>query len=356
MTTDTVPRNDPRWRAVVERDADADGQFVYGVRTTGVYCRPSCPSRQAKPENVAFFPDGEAARAAGFRPCQRCRPETGSGRYQQLVADLCRQIERADKAPTLAELAEGSGMSRYHLQRVFKAMTGLSPAAYARAHRSRRMSQALSEHASVTAAAYAAGYESSSHFYREASALGMNPKTFQQQGRDTTIRFALGQCSLGAILVAASERGICAITLGDDPQQLVEALQDQFRQADLVGGDEAFEHQVAEVVGLVEQPRLGVELPLDIRGTAFQQRVWQELQAIPPGETASYTDIARRIGSPRSVRAVAGACAANTLAVAIPCHRVVRSDGSLSGYRWGIERKRALLERERPGDTGKSLP
>ncbi|SDW75566.1 bifunctional DNA-binding transcriptional regulator/O6-methylguanine-DNA methyltransferase Ada [Marinobacter mobilis] len=273
---------------------------------------------------------------------------TSEQRHRTLVAELCRRIEQAESAPTLAELAAQAGLSRYHLQRVFKAVTGISPAAYARRHRHQRLAQTLHQPLSVTEAAYAAGYASSSHFYREANEiLGMNPKDYQRHGRNNTIRFAVGQCSLGAILVACSERGICAIALGEDPQALVEELQGQFRNAELVGGDRGFEQQIAAVVGLVEQPQLGLTLPLDIRGTAFQQRVWQALRAIPPGQTVSYSDIARRIGSPAAVRAVAGACAANRLAVAIPCHRVVRSDGGLSGYRWGIARKRALLERER---------
>lgn len=272
---------------------------------------------------------------------------THDQRHRTLVAELCRRIEQSETAPTLAELAEHAGLSRFHLQRVFKSVTGVSPAAYARHHRHQRLAQALHQPLSVTDAAYAAGYASSSHFYREANEiLGMNPKDYQRRGRNNTIRFAVGQCSLGAILVASSERGICAIALGDDPQALVDELQGQFCNAELVGGDHDFEQQVAAVVGLVEQPQQGLALPLDIRGTAFQQRVWQALRAIPPGQTVSYSDIACRIGAPKAVRAVAGACAANRLAVAIPCHRVVRSDGGLSGYRWGIARKRALLERE----------
>ncbi|SFL95506.1 bifunctional DNA-binding transcriptional regulator/O6-methylguanine-DNA methyltransferase Ada [Marinobacter zhejiangensis] len=273
----------------------------------------------------------------------------GEPRHLELVAGLCRVIEQAETPPTLAELAAEAGMSRYHLQRVFKSVTGISPAAYARSHRHQRLSQALRGHGSVTDAAYAAGYESSSQFYREAGqALGMNPKNYQREGANVVIRFAVGQCSLGAILVAASNKGICAIALGDDPQVLLDELQGQFRQAELIGGDADFEQQVAAVVGLVEQPRLGHDLPLDIRGTAFQQRVWQALRTIPPGQTVSYRDLACKIGAPSAVRAVAGACAANRLAVAIPCHRVVRTDGGLSGYRWGVARKRALLMREAP--------
>ncbi|MDX1756033.1 MAG: bifunctional DNA-binding transcriptional regulator/O6-methylguanine-DNA methyltransferase Ada [Marinobacter sp.] len=340
---------DPRWAQVEARNGDADGQFVYAVRTTGVYCRPSCPSRRARPENVEFFDDGPAAQRAGYRPCRRCRPDSAAGPGER-VARLCRYIESADTPPTLAELADQAGMSPSHLQRWFKAHTGLSPAAYGRGQRARRVQQALRRSGSVTAAAYEAGYESSSRFYADSLQwLGMTPSRFREGGRQTTIRFAVGQCSLGAILVACSERGVCAITLGDEPEPLVAQLQDRFPRAELEGGDAEFEQLVARVVGLVESPARALDLPLDIRGTAFQQRVWQALQAIPVGATASYAEIAERIGQPSAVRAVAGACAANTLAVAIPCHRVVRSDGSLSGYRWGIERKQALLERERQG-------
>ncbi|MDX1456228.1 MAG: bifunctional DNA-binding transcriptional regulator/O6-methylguanine-DNA methyltransferase Ada [Marinobacter sp.] len=340
---------DPRWGQVMARDGSADGQFVYGVVTTGVYCRPSCPSRRAKPENVQFFDDGLAAQQAGYRPCRRCCPDSQTG-HGELIAELCRYIESVDTPPTLAELAERAGLSRYHLQRLFKAHTGLSPAVYARGHRVQRVKDALRQHDSVTAAAYEAGYESSSRFYADSQQwLGMTPSRFREGGRQTTIRFAVGQCSLGAILVACSERGVCAITLGDEPEPLVNQLQERFPRAELVGGDDDFEQLVARVVGLVETPGVGLDLPLDIRGTAFQQRVWQALRAIPAGTTASYREIAERIGQPSAVRAVAGACAANTLAVAIPCHRVVRTDGSLSGYRWGIERNRALLEREQQG-------
>ncbi len=338
--------HDPRWGQVLARDGRADGEFVYGVRTTGVYCRPSCPSRRAKPDNVEFFDDALAAQRAGYRPCRRCRPDHSAG-AEDRIAQLCRYIESAETPPSLTDLAERAGLSRYHLQRLFKAQTGLTPAAYARGHRARRLQQALRQSDSVTAAAYEAGYESSSRFYADSAQwLGMTPSRFRQGGDQTTIWFAVGQCSLGAILVASSARGVCAISLGDEPEPLVTQFQERFPNAELVGGDAAYERLVARVVGLVESPGLGLDLPLDIRGTAFQQRVWQALQAIPAGTTASYRDIAERINQPSAVRAVAGACAANTLAVVIPCHRVVRSDGCLSGYRWGIERKRALLTRE----------
>ncbi len=340
---------DPRWAAVAARDPAADGKFVYAVRTTGVVCRPTCPSRLASPENVVFFATLAEAVAAGFRPCKRCKPGQDSlaARHGAMVGGLCRFIEQAEAMPTLAVLAARSGMSAYHLHRVFKAVTGLTPKAYAMAHRAGRVRAELARGGPVTEAFHAAGYASSSRFYGESDrALGMTPSRYRAGGAGMAIRFAVAACSLGAILVAQSERGICAILLGDDADALLRELQDRFPAAGLIGGDAAFERLVAQVVGFVEAPRLGLDLPLDVRGTAFQQRVWLALREIPAGERVSYTELARRIGAPKAARAVARACAANGLAVAIPCHRVVRNDGELSGYRWGVERKRALLERE----------
>ncbi len=341
--------SDPRWARVVARDPQADGRFCYAVRTTGVYCRPSCGSRTPRPENVRFFASAAAAERAGFRPCKRCRPDQPplAERQAALVAALCRQIEAADTPPSLAELARGAGMSAFHLHRLFKAVTGVTPRAYAAELRARKVRATLGGGGRITDAIYAAGYNSSGRFYQEsAHLLGMPPGSFRDGGNRAVIRFAVGECSLGSILVAASERGVCAILLGDDPDALARDLQDRFPKAELIGADAAFEQLVATVVGFVEMPGRGLDLPLDVRGTAFQQRVWQALREIPAGTTASYAEIAQRIGAPKAVRAVAGACAANALAVAIPCHRVVRSDGGLSGYRWGVERKRALLERE----------
>lgn len=340
---------DPRWAAVVAHDAVADGQFFYSVSTTGVYCRPSCGARTPRPEHVRFFPTTAAAEHAGFRPCKRCKPDQAplAEVHAALIAGLCRHIEHAEPAPGLEQLARMAQMSASHLHRVFKAVTGVTPKAYATAHRARKMRGELEHSGTVTEAIYQAGYGSSSRFYEESNGrLGMTPKNYRTGGANTVIRFAVGECSLGSILVAASARGVCAILMGDDPDALARDLQDRFPKADLIGGNTEFEEWVATVVGFVESPKLGLELPLDVRGTAFQQRVWKALTEIPPGTTASYTEIARRIGSPTSVRAVARACAANALAVAIPCHRVVRTDGALSGYRWGVERKRALLERE----------
>ena len=340
---------DPRWATVVARDAAADGQFVYSVRTTGVYCRPSCASRRARPENVQFHATREAAERAGFRPCRRCHPDRPSltERHTAQVTRACRAIESAETVPSLASLASAAGMSAWHFHRVFKAVTGLTPRAYAQAQRAGRARRELTRADSVTDAIYDAGYNSSGRFYAETDArLGMTPSAYRAGGAAMRIRFAVGECSLGSILVAASERGICAILLGDDPDTLARRLQDEFPKAELIGGDTDFERLVARVVGFVETPALGLDLPLDVRGTAFQQRVWQALRAVPAGKTASYTEIARRIGAPRAVRAVAQACAANRLAVAIPCHRVVRNDGGLSGYRWGVHRKAALLAAE----------
>ncbi|MEZ5668458.1 MAG: bifunctional DNA-binding transcriptional regulator/O6-methylguanine-DNA methyltransferase Ada [Alphaproteobacteria bacterium] len=352
--TETMERtafaDDPsRWAAVSSRDARADGAFVYSVRTTGVYCRPSCASRPARRENVAFHDDCAAAERAGFRPCKRCRPNEAprAARDAAAVARACRLIEASEELPNLAEMAAAAGMSRFHFHRIFKAVTGLTPKAYAAAHRGGLLREELGRGATVTEAIYGAKFNASSRFYAQADALlGMPPSAYRKGGTDARIRFAVGQCSLGQILVAASDRGVCAILMGDDADTLVRDLQDRFPKATLIGGDAAFEQVVAQVVGLVEAPRLGLDLPLDVRGTAFQQRVWRALGEIEPGTTASYAEVAARIGAPKAVRAVAQACAANAIAVAIPCHRVVRTDGALSGYRWGIERKRALLDRE----------
>jgi AraC family transcriptional regulator of adaptative response/methylated-DNA-[protein]-cysteine methyltransferase len=341
-----------RWAAVQARDASADGSFVYAVKTTGVYCRPSSPSRLPRRENVEFFDTAEAAEAAGYRSSRRQAADRSAvaAQHAALVAAACRQIEAADASPSLERLAADAGLSLYHFHRVFKAVTGLTPKAYADAHRAGRVRAQLAAGGSVTDAIYDAGFSSNSRFYESADrVLGMRPTQYRAGGADARILFAIGECSLGAILVAQSERGVCAISLGDDPERLVRELQDRFPHADLVGADPTFEQTVAHVVGFIEAPAIGIDLPLDVRGTAFQQRVWRALRDIPAGQTASYADLASRIGAPKAVRAVAQACAANTLAVAIPCHRVVRSDGALSGYRWGVARKRSLLERESTG-------
>lgn len=344
------PVSDPRWAQVVMRDGSADGLFFYAVKTTGIYCRPSCPSRLARPENVSFYGSAAEAEADGYRPCRRCHPDGQSlaDRHAAAITQACRLIEESGEMPSIATLSAESGMSPSRFHHLFKAATGLSPRNYAAACRASRIrSSLIAGKASVTQSIYEAGFNSSSRFYEQSSdLLGMTPTRLRQGGKGISIRFAVGQCSLGAILVAMSDKGICAITLGDDPEILVRNLQDRFPNANLIGGDEGFESLVANVVAFVEQPQIGLDLPLDLQGTVFQRRVWQELRQIPAGETASYTEIAQRVGQPKAARAVAQACARNEIAVAIPCHRVVRNDGALSGYRWGIERKRALLAKE----------
>ncbi len=341
--------DDQRWAAVVGRDANADGHFFYSVKTTGVYCRPSCAARRAHRENVRFHPSCEAAEKAGFRPCKRCQPSSAarSQQYAATIATACRTIKAADEMPGLDALARSAGMSRFHFHRVFTKLMGVTPKAYASAHRAERLRTALGGRSSVTRAIYEAGYNSNSRFYEKSSALlGMRPAIFRDGGSGATIRFAVGESSLGSILVASSDQGVCAILLGNDPAQLTRDVQDRFPRATLIGGDPDYESLVSRVIGFVEQPGASLNLPLDVQGTAFQQKVWQALQKIPAGQTVTYTEIARRIGRPKAVRAVAGACAANPIAIAIPCHRVLRNDGTLSGYRWGLERKRALLKRE----------
>jgi AraC family transcriptional regulator of adaptative response/methylated-DNA-[protein]-cysteine methyltransferase len=338
-----------RWDAVQRRDVAADGQFYYSVSSTGVYCRPSCGARPALRRNVRFHDSCADAEAAGFRPCLRCKPGQPplAERHAAAVAQACRLIDAAEEAPDLDALARACGMSRFHFHRVFKAHAGITPKAYAAAGRARRLRHTLAQASTVTDAIYAAGFNSSGRFYAASDAmLGMSAKAFRAGGSGASIRFAIGACSLGAILVAATDKGICAILIGDDPDLLARDLQDRFPRAELRGAEADFEATVAKVVGLVESPAIGLDLPLDVRGTAFQQRVWQALRAIPAGETVSYAELAGRVGLPSGARAIAGACAANPIAVAIPCHRVVRQDGSISGYRWGVERKAELLRRE----------
>ena len=340
---------DARWQAVVTRDATADGAFVYAVHTTGIYCRPSCAARLARPENVNFYDSPDEAEAAGFRACKRCKPNQISLATSQTekVEFACRLLENSEAIPNLEALAKHVGLSKYHFQRLFKRITGVTPKAYAQAHRTQKLREQLSDGDSVTDAIYAAGYNTNSRFYTESNKiLGMTASEFREGGRNTVIKFAVGECSLGSILVAQSDRGICAIQLGEDPILLLQELEDRFPNAELIGADKDFEKIVAQVVGFVEAPTQELNLPLDIRGTAFQQRVWQALTEIPLGTTASYTEIAQRIGAPKAFRAVAMACGANNLAVVIPCHRVVRNDGNLSGYRWGVERKQILLNNE----------
>lgn len=340
--------SDPRWQQVLARDAKADGQFFYAVKTTGIYCRPSCGARQPRSENISFHSTAAAAEAAGFRPCKRCRPNQAvTNEYAAKVAAACRTIEGAETLPSLAQLAAQAGWSQFHFHRIFKAITGLTPRAYAHACRAQKLRQTLGTKMKITDAIYEAGYGSNSRFYASATdALGMKPKQYAKGGVDAQIHFAIAESILGSLLVANSSKGVCAISLGNDPETLLRELQDRFPRADLVGCDQNFESIVATVVGFIETPALTLDLPLDIQGTVFQQKVWQALREIPYGTTVTYSELAKRIGAPNAVRAVASACAANALAVVIPCHRVIRQDGSLSGYRWGIERKKALIEKE----------
>jgi AraC family transcriptional regulator, regulatory protein of adaptative response / methylated-DNA-[protein]-cysteine methyltransferase len=341
---------DPRWSAVMRKDKSADGSFFYGVKTTGVFCRPSCAARPAKAENISFYDDIAAAVEAGYRACKRCKPDQQSSdqRLADLIIDSCRFIDQCDEAPTLGQLADRIKLSPYHFHRLFKARTGLTPKAYINARRAGRLREQLNENVSVTEAIFNAGYNSNSRFYEKSEQLlGMTASKYKSGGKDMEIRFAVGESALGAVLVAQSQKGICAIFLGDDADTLVRNLQDRFPLATFLGADEQFEKLVASVVGFVQAPATGLDLPLDIRGTAFQQRVWQALQTIPTGKTMTYGEIAKIIGAPGAVRAVGTACGANPLAVVIPCHRVVKTNGDLSGYRWGVERKRALLDSER---------
>jgi AraC family transcriptional regulator of adaptative response/methylated-DNA-[protein]-cysteine methyltransferase len=361
---------DAAWQAIKTRDAAWDGRLWYAVRTTGIYCRPTCPARRPRRDNVALYPTATAAARAGYRACRRCRPDlaaspTASG--SALVAAACRTIAAAETRPPLATLAAGAGLSPWHFHRLFKAVTGTTPVRYGMAVRAGRVVAALTgagtdasagapadgaSDVTVTAALHDSGYGSASRFYAEATGrLGMRPTVVKKCGAGETIRYALHACSLGDLLVAVTDRGVCAILIGDDRAQLTADLAARFAAATLVANDAGFATLLADVVALVEEPGAAVDLPLDIRGTAFQQRVWEALRAIPPGTTVSYADLAARLGRPTAVRAVAGACAANRLAVAIPCHRVVGSNGRLTGYRWGTARKAALLARERARDT-----
>jgi AraC family transcriptional regulator of adaptative response/methylated-DNA-[protein]-cysteine methyltransferase len=344
-----APDDNARWAAFSARDAAFDGLFYACVETTGIYCRPSCPAKRAKREHVSFCDTVADAEAAGFRPCKRCKPDKTSllQQHADKAAQACRLIETAEQAPTLEALAEAVGLSPYHFHRLFKARLGVTPKAYAAAHRNKRVREELGRSATVTEAIYGAGFNSNGRFYATSTeVLGMTPRQFRSGGPNAEIKYAIGESSLGLVLVAASDKGVCAIFFGDDPETLARSLKKQFPRARLIGDDPDFEELAAKVIGFVEDPSLDLDLPLDIRGTAFQHRVWEALRRIPVGSTVSYADIAKAIGAPKSMRAVARACGSNLIAVAIPCHRVVGSDGSLTGYRGGIERKRALLARE----------
>jgi AraC family transcriptional regulator of adaptative response/methylated-DNA-[protein]-cysteine methyltransferase len=348
-----VPAEGKKWMSLFRRDGRADGSFFYGVKTTGVFCRPSCPSRLPRRSNVLFFASAPEARAAGFRPCRRCRPDrvVGTEPHLDRIVRVCGLIETAERPPSLAKLAEAVGLCPSHLHRVFKRTVGITPKGYAAALRAQRLKEGLRPGVTVTQALYDAGFGSGSRLYANAREhLGMSPARYRSGGEGILIRSAVARTDLGWVLIAGTERGICAIDLGDSRKALVDALKTRFDGAEHREGDPEFVRWVCRVAESIVSPRRGLDLPLDIRGTAFQRRVWQELRRIPAGRTASYGEVARRIGKPGSARAVARACASNPLALAVPCHRVVRSDGDPGGYRWGIERKRALLEREAKTD------
>lgn len=349
MTSNTSKTDEERWQAVLNRDPAADGLFVFAVQTTGIFCRPSCRARHALRQNVRFFADVEAAQYAGFRPCKRCRPDSLAPEQQKIdkVARACRLLEQ-DNPVTLETLAQAVAVSPYHFHRMFKSVTGMTPKAWQQAWRARRLRESLATGKAITQAVLDAGFPSGSSYYRHADdILGMTAQTYRRGGQSSDIHYSTGECSLGRCLVAISERGICAVLLGDNDAQLLAELQKTLPAARYFTAGTDFSQQMATVIASLEQPGSTLSLPLDIRGTAFQQLVWQALRAIPAGETRSYQQVADSIGKPKAVRAVASACAANRLAIVVPCHRVVRGDGALSGYRWGVTRKAALLQREK---------
>jgi AraC family transcriptional regulator, regulatory protein of adaptative response / methylated-DNA-[protein]-cysteine methyltransferase len=337
------------WDAVAERDRRMDGVFYYAVRSTGVYCRPSCPSRRPKPENVVFFLTRDTAQRAGFRACKRCKPDSDAGNPNaELVEKVCRYIDsHPDQPATLETLSREIGLSPFHLQRTFKALTGITPRAYADSRRLQSLKSSLREGHSVTRSLYDAGYGSSSRLYERASSqLGMTPARYGKQGSGVTIRYTIAASDVGRMLLASTPKGICSVQFGDSDRTLETALRQEFPQADLIRSDRALAASVRIIRNRVRGKNTE-PLPLDIRSTAFQRLVWEHLQAIPAGATKSYSAIARGIGHPKAARAVARACATNPVAIAIPCHRVVRENGDLGGYRWGIKRKEKLLALER---------
>ena len=339
-----------RWQAVVDRDGSFDGAFVFGVSSTGIFCRPSCPAKHARRENVRFFDHSLAAEQAGYRACLRCRPKAVDGNPQDaLVRALCRYIERhIEDRLTLGVLARQFRRSPFHLQRTFKSALGVSPQAYIDACRLRQVKQNLQAGHNVTASLYAAGYGSSSRLYeRTATQLGMTPEKYRRGALAAIVRYTTAPSPLGRMLIAATEKGICAIQFADSDQELQQGLMREFPFATRRRDDQAMAQWRVNLARLIEGQDANPSLPLDIRATAFQRRVWEYLQKIPRGETRSYSAVAEKIGMPKATRAVARACATNPVAVAIPCHRVVREDGELGGYRWGIERKEQLLAMEK---------
>ncbi len=353
MTLSTHSENEKiRWQAIIDRDPTADGTFLYGVRTTGIYCRPTCPSRRPLRKNILFFATAADAEHGGYRPCKKCAPsKSGPKPPPQAVLQACRLIDEAEEPPTLALLAEAVDLSPHYLHRLFKRTLGITPKAYAATQRAERFRSHLRHDGSITAAIYEAGYGASSRCYEESNTqLGMTPTAYRKGGDDETVYYAVAPCSLGNVAVAATRRGLCMVALGDDPQRLREDVCRRFPKAQLEEDDPDFLRLVDDLLTSITTPHASAALPLDIQGTAFQRQVWEALREIPVGRTATYSDIAQVIGRPSGSRAVARACASNNIAIAIPCHRVVRKDGQLSGYRWGVDRKRELLRREAEGD------
>ncbi len=337
------------WRAVEQRDASAEGTFWLGVLTTGIFCRPGCPARTPLRKNVVFFDTLQEALRSGLRPCKRCRPLGSSISQHQaaVIGAACSAITQAETAPSLQDLADQAGLSPSHFQKMFTAIVGMSPASFAKAVREQRLHQQLPMAGSVIEAGYEAGYASNTQLYATAhDALGMSPGTFRNKGKGETIQYTVIETFLGQTLIAATKRGICRLQFGDDPADLIAHLEADFANATIAPADPAFERLVNDTLVAIGTPDT-LKLPLDIRGTAFQARVWHALRQIPFGETVSYGELACQIGQPTASRAVASACGSNDIAVLIPCHRVIGKDGSLTGYRWGVERKRKLLETER---------
>lgn len=342
--------DDQYWEAVVHRDAAYDGTFVYAVKTTGIYCRPSCPSRRAFRQNVVFYSDAERAEAAGFRACQRCHPHQQQRIEPRadVVVEICRFLEASDGIPTLKELGERFHLSPYHLQRTFKRIVGVSPRQYADVYRQGRLKAFLKAEPTVTAAIYAAGYNTSSSVYEDAHhILGTTPIHYRNGGEDLTVKYVITTCSLGYLLIAATEQGICKVSLGDSIEALRDELGDEFPRADLIYDEDDLGAWSSAIITYMDGGSTVLDLPLDIQATGFQRKVWEALRDIPYGSTCSYQDIADHIGQPTATRAVAQAISHNPVALVIPCHRVIRADGQVSGYRWGVERKEALLIIER---------
>lgn len=340
-------QSDTQWQHVIARDPRQDGRFVFAVRTTGIYCRPSCPSRRPRRDSVEFFEDPQQAEQAGYRACLRCKP-TQISTQAKAVMFARRLLDEAEGVLTLAELSQRVGVSPFHLQRLFKRATGLSPREYQSARRMQHVKHGLRKGDDVTTALYDAGFGSPSRLYEKSGQqLGMTPGTYRRGGVGATVNYAILPSALGRVLVAATSRGLCAVRFGETAAELKRELREEFHAAAIVRDDAALQPYIQPLLASMRGQRVTIDLPLDVRATAFQKKVWDALRTIPRGETRSYSEVARDIGDPHAVRAVARACASNPVAIAIPCHRVVRSDGDLAGYRWGITRKRKLLERER---------